>query len=104
LGVENTGGALPSGFKLFNNFPNPFNPSTMIMFNIPIGVEVRLTVYNLLGAEIATIYNDYVQPGQYQAIWNGRDMKGNLVPSGTYLFELNSGSYFRQVKKMTLLK
>jgi hypothetical protein len=104
LGVENTGGALPSGFKLFNNFPNPFNPSTMIMFNIPIGVKVRLTVYNLLGAEIATIYNDYVQPGQYQVIWNGRDMQGNLVPSGTYLFELDSGSYFRQVKKMTLLK
>ncbi len=74
------------------------------MFNIPIGVEVRLTVYNLLGVEIATIYNDYVQPGQYRAIWNGRDMKGNLVPSGTYLFELDSGSYFRQVKKMTLLK
>ncbi|MFC1528049.1 FlgD immunoglobulin-like domain containing protein [Candidatus Neomarinimicrobiota bacterium] len=104
LEVELTGGALPHQFSLGDNYPNPFNPTTTVEFKLPIGANVKLNVYNLLGERIATIYNSYAQPGNYKATWNGLDLNGNQVPSGTYLFELDAGEYFHQVKKMTMIK
>lgn len=104
LDVELTGGALPHQFSLGDNYPNPFNPTTTVEFKLPIGVDVTLNVYNLLGEKIATIFNHYAQPGNYKATWNGLDLNGNQVPSGAYLFELDAGEYFHQVKKMTMLK
>ncbi|NHZ86295.1 MAG: T9SS type A sorting domain-containing protein, partial [Planctomycetia bacterium] len=104
LEVELTGGALPHQFSLGDNYPNPFNPTTTVEFKLPIGADVKLNVYNLLGERVATIYNSYAQPGNYKATWNGLDLNGNQVPSGTYLFELDAGEYFHQVKKMTMMK
>ncbi len=104
LEVELTGGALPNQFNLGDNYPNPFNPTTTVEFKLPIGVDVTLNVYNLLGERVATIFNSYAQPGNYKATWNGLDLNGNQVPSGTYLFELDAGEYFHQVKKMTMMK
>ncbi len=104
LEIELTGGALPHQFSLGDNYPNPFNPSTTVEFKLPIGADVKLNVYNLLGERVATIYNSYAQPGNYKATWNGLDLNGNQVPSGTYLFELDAGEYFHQVKKMTMMK
>ena len=104
LEVELTGGALPHQFNLSDNYPNPFNPTTTVEFKLPIGADVKLNVYNLLGERVATIYNSYAQPGNYKATWNGLDLNGNQVPSGTYLFELDAGEYFHQVKKMTMMK
>ncbi len=104
LEVELTGGALPHQFSLGDNYPNPFNPTTTVEFKLPIGADVKLNVYNLLGERVATIYNSYAQPGNYTATWNGLDLNGNQVPSGTYLFELDAGEYFHQVKKMTMMK
>ena len=104
LEVELTGGALPHQFSLGDNYPNPFNPTTTVEFKLPIGIDVTLNVYNLLGEKVATIFNSYAQPGNYKATWNGLDLNGNQVPSGTYLFELDAGEYFHQVKKMTMMK
>lgn len=104
LEVELIGGALPHQFNLGDNYPNPFNPTTTVEFKLPIGADVKLNVYNLLGERVATIFNSYAQPGNYKATWNGLDMNGNQVPSGTYLFELDAGTYFHQVKKMTMMK
>ena len=104
LEVELTGGALPHQFSLGDNYPNPFNPTTTVEFKLPIGIDVTLNVYNLLGEKVATIFNSYAQPGNYKATWNGLDNNGNQVPSGTYLFELDAGEYFHQVKKMTMMK
>jgi len=104
LEVELTGGALPHQFSLGENYPNPFNPTTTVEFKLPIGADVKLNVYNLLGEKVATIFNSYAQPGNYKATWNGLDLNGNQVPSGTYLFELDAGEYFHQVKKMTMMK
>ena len=104
LEVELTDGALPHQFSLGDNYPNPFNPTTTVEFKLPIGADVTLNVYNLLGERVATIYNSYAQPGNYKATWNGLDANGNQVPSGTYLFELDAGEYFHQVKKMTMMK
>ncbi|MBU0529866.1 hypothetical protein KKF86_08965 [bacterium] len=104
LEVELTGGAKPNQFSLGDNYPNPFNPTTTVEFKLPIGIDVTLNVYNLLGEKVATIFNSYAQPGNYKATWNGLDLNGNQVPSGTYLFELDAGEYFHQVKKMTMMK
>ena len=103
LSVELTDG-VPHQFRLNDNYPNPFNPSTTVEFSIPIGAEVTMNVYNILGEKIATIYNNYAQPGNYKATWNGLDLNGNEVPTGAYLIELDAGAYFHDVKKMTLMK
>ena len=104
LGVDELEDAMPTVFSLSNNYPNPFNPSTKIQFTVPIGAELTLNIYNILGQTVATIHNGYAKPGTYELTWNGRDMNGKLVPSGVYLYELDAGAYFHAVKKMTILK
>ncbi len=103
LAVEELGG-VPDQFKLADNYPNPFNPTTTIEFNIPIASEVTLTVYNLAGQEVVKVHNGFAAPGSYKATWNGRDKFGKLAPSGVYFYELKAENHFHQVKKMTLLK
>ncbi len=97
-------GGVPDQFKLADNYPNPFNPTTTIEFNIPIASEVTLTVYNLAGQEVVKVHNGFAAPGSYEATWNGRDKFGKLAPSGIYFYELKAENHFHQVKKMTLLK
>ena len=94
----------PDQFKLSNNYPNPFNPTTSIEFQIPIASEVTLTIYNITGQEIAKIHNDFAEVGSYKAIWNGMDRNGVKAPSGVYFYELRAENHFQKVKKMTLLK
>ncbi len=92
------------GFKLSQNYPNPFNPSSHIEFTTSISAEVKLNVYNLLGEELVTLYREYTTPGTYTVMWNGRDVGGKLVPSGVYLYRVQVGSHFHQVKKMVLVR
>ena len=103
LSVEELVG-VPDQFELSNNYPNPFNPTTSINFNIPIASEVILTIYNITGQEVAKIHNGYAQAGSYKAVWNGMDNLGNKAPSGVYFYELKAENHFHKVKKMTLLK
>ena len=65
LSVEELAG-IPDEFKLSNNYPNPFNPTTSIEFNIPIASQVTLTIYNITGQEIAKIHNDFAEVGKYK--------------------------------------
>jgi len=104
LAIDELDATMPTVFALRNNYPNPFNPTTSIDFTLPIGAEVTLNIYNILGQRIATLHNGYAKPGTYTATWNGRDTYGKLVPSGVYLYELDAGAYYHSVKKMTLLK
>ncbi|MBT3839381.1 MAG: T9SS type A sorting domain-containing protein [Candidatus Marinimicrobia bacterium] len=101
---ENETGLTPLRFSLSDNYPNPFNPTTSFTFTLPFGAEVSLNVYNLLGVKVATVHNGYAKPGTYDVKWNGKDMTGNKVASGVYIYELDAGAYFYQTKKMTLLK
>jgi len=103
LNVEELVG-VPGTFELSNNYPNPFNPTTSINFNVPIASEVILTIYNITGQEVAKVHNGFAQPGAYKAVWNGMDHFGNKAPSGVYFYELKAENHFHQVKKMTLLK
>ena len=89
---------LPIEFNLSNNYPNPFNPSTTIKFALPKSSKVRLSVYNLLGQEVAVVLNQNVNAGYHEITFNGSDLS-----SGVYFYKLVAGEFIR-VKKMMLVK
>ncbi|MFA6472205.1 MAG: T9SS type A sorting domain-containing protein [Candidatus Latescibacterota bacterium] len=92
----------PVPFSLGQNFPNPFNPSTVIDFAIPISGETKLTIYNILGQSIRTLVNGYFSQGAHTVVWDGRDDSGKGVGAGVYLYRLKSGGH-AETKKMLLL-
>lgn len=95
---------IPDQFMLYNNYPNPFNPSTTIKFDLPENSRVSMVVYNLLGESVRTLVNseDY-KPGKYSVEWDGKNNGGLTVPSGVYLIRFETEKY-REVKKAILLK
>ena len=92
----------PKTFRLEQNYPNPFNPATVIDFQLAVGGFTSLTVYNLLGQEVATLVNENLASGKHEATW---DASG--VASGMYIYRLTSGPQaggFVQTKRMVLLR
>ena len=98
LGTSNAGNEIPKVFKLYTNYPNPFNPTTNIKYDVPKGTYVTLSIYDILGREIEKLVNGYMQPGSYQVEWNASN-----YASGTYFYRFESDAY-NQVKKMSLIK
>jgi hypothetical protein len=90
--------AIPSYYKLEQNFPNPFNPTTNIRYSIVKTTQVTLKVYDILGRQIQTLINTVQTPGQYTITFNAQDLA-----SGIYFYQLNAGS-FSSTKKLILLK
>ena len=88
----------PISFSLSQNYPNPFNPTTNINFSVAKASNVKLIIYNILGQQVATLINNYMNAGTYTYQFNA----ANLA-SGVYLYSLEAGS-FRMNKKMILLK
>ncbi|MCF7814078.1 MAG: FG-GAP-like repeat-containing protein [Candidatus Cloacimonetes bacterium] len=87
------------------NYPNPFNPTTMIFFELTQNSEVQLTIYNMLGQKITTLVDENLEAGQKQAAWNGTDREGKKVTSGIYFYELHvKDTDYTSTKKMILLK
>jgi len=86
-----------------DNYPNPFNPSTTIVFSLGRGGEVRLDVYNILGRPVVTLIDQYLSAGDHSIIWDGRDGGGQRVSSGVYLYRLQAGEA-SMTKKMLLIK
>ena len=95
--VESIDG-VPTTFALAQNYPNPFNPSTTIQFSIPKSSNVKITVFNILGEEISTLVNSFMNAGNYKVTFNASNL-----PSGMYLYRIQSEN-FTQVKKMLLTK
>ncbi|HLP17407.1 MAG TPA: FlgD immunoglobulin-like domain containing protein [Bacteroidota bacterium] len=95
--------ALPTTFELMNNYPNPFNPSTVIRFALPQQSVARLIVYDLLGREVRTLVNGMTNAGYFETTWNGRNNAGVQVSSGIYIYRMEAGSFISS-KKMMLLK
>jgi hypothetical protein len=93
-------------FSLKQNYPNPFNPITKIKFDIPLsrgvpegrGVLTRLTIYDILGHEVAMLVNENLSPGTYEAEWDASN-----YPSGVYFYKLETETY-SQTKKLILIK
>lgn len=100
VGINQIGNEIPSSMKLAQNFPNPFNPTTKITFDISAGVNdpVKLAIYDLSGKEVAQLVNQNLQPGQYEYTFNGVNLA-----SGMYFYKLTAGN-FVSVKKMILVK
>ena len=94
---------VPSEFKLHSNYPNPFNPSTTIRYDLPSGADVQLVIYNIAGQIVCKLVNEYQNAGFQNAVWDGKDGSGNIVSTGIYLYMIKAGAH-TAVKKMTLIK
>lgn len=89
---------VPKSFELYQNYPNPFNPSTKISFAVPNTGVVKLSVYNILGTEVATLINESLSPGIYSFNFDASSLN-----SGIYFYKLSMGNT-TLTRKMTLLK
>lgn len=96
--INLAGDKLPEGFYLSQNFPNPFNPETIINYELPTKSFVSVKVYDVLGKEIATLVNEKQNAGRYSV-----EFYGDGLPGGIYFYKLNAGS-FSESKRMVLLK
>jgi len=92
-----------NSFRLHPNYPNPFNATTQISFDLPNDAYVCLTIYDIRGREIVTLVNERQNAGSHRLTWSGSDSNRRAVPTGVYLLQMeSSGQMFRQ--KMVLLK
>jgi hypothetical protein len=94
---------IPGAFALHQNFPNPFNPSTKIRFDLPEAGNVNLAIYNLMGQKIRTLSSDNMTPGYHAIIWDGTNDIGSQVATGMYFYSIQSNE-FQATKKMLFLK
>lgn len=90
--------SVPKLINLKQNYPNLFNPATIVEFSIPENGLVKLIVYDLLGEQIDILVSIYLEAGNYKTIWEAKELAG-----GIYFYNLSSGK-FSQVKKMILLR
>jgi hypothetical protein len=107
-GIEDgsiTGSGIPRAYDLYQNYPNPFNPSTVIRFDVPgHGKQpVRLRIYDLRGRRVRTLLQGNVTPGRRSVHWDGRDNRGEPVPSGLYIYRFDSGD-FKSARRMLLVR
>jgi len=94
---------LPESFFLAQNYPNPFNMTTTIEYTLSRGSQVRLTIYNVLGQEVALWNIPYAPAGTGSVVWDGHDSSGSPVSSGVYFYRFESADLV-QTKKMVLIK
>lgn len=94
---------VPTKFALHQNYPNPFNPSTRIEFDLPHQINVSLKVYDIVGRELTTMLNESMNPGYHRVHWNGRNKRGQQVPSGIYIVRLVTSEYSKSIK-LVLMK
>jgi FlgD Ig-like domain len=86
-----------------SNYPNPFNPTTTISFNLATESDVSVEVYNVKGQKVNTLLNEEMPKGQHEVIWNGFDDNNKPVSSGVYFYKVNTGKQ-ESAKRMILLK
>ena len=85
--------SLPAASHLGLNYPNPFNPRTVIPFDVAFETSVQLRVFNLLGQPVRTLMDGPLAPGSHRAAWDGRDDRGRPVSAGVYLYRLRAGAW-----------
>lgn len=94
---------IPKEYSVSQNYPNPFNPSTRIKYTLPAPGRVSIKVYNLLGQEVASLFDEEQIGGSHTVEWNGTATGGNNVSSGVYFYRLEADG-FVQTKKLMLLR
>ncbi|MDQ3019935.1 MAG: T9SS type A sorting domain-containing protein [Bacteroidota bacterium] len=97
-GLENISIEIPVTYGISQNFPNPFNPSTTIKFDIPQLSNVKLSIYDIAGREVSTLVNSEMQPGSYNYKWDATNFA-----SGIYFYRIKAGA-FVETKRMLLIK
>jgi N-acetyl-anhydromuramyl-L-alanine amidase AmpD len=102
-GVKEDPAAVHSTFTLHQNYPNPFNPTTTIFFELGRTEHARLTVYNTLGQRVAVLVDKVLEAGRYSAEFSGLHPDGTTLPSGVYLYRLETAGG-ASVRKMLLMK
>ena len=90
-------------FGLSKNYPNPFNPTTTIGYNVASAGEVSIVIYDMMGREVKTLVSNHTNPGSYSAVWNAKNDQGLEVSAGMYVYKMIAGD-FVQVNKMLLVK
>jgi FlgD Ig-like domain len=93
---------VPSEFIVLRNYPNPFNPTTIIYYELPKAENIEITIFDILGREVSTIYNNFHKAGTYTVDWDGRNNWNSKVAAGVYLCRLKTKDQFK-VHKMILL-
>ena len=92
----------PHNYTVAQNFPNPFNPNTMIEFSLPRTEKTTIRVFDLLGREITTLLDQQLASGKHQVTWDGRDQSGQLVGSGVYFYRVEAGKFLKTVKMILM--
>jgi len=93
---------LPLKFRLYPNYPNPFNPRTTIEFDLPQAEKVLIQIYDVLGRYVQTLIDKPLKAGRQQVVWNGTDASGNSVTSGIYFYTIRAGNKVKSGKMLFL--
>jgi len=102
-GVEAGQIHMPAVTKLNQNIPNPFNPETTIHYSLTDAGKVIIEIYNIRGAKVRTLVDEYKNIGYHSIIWNGKDNSGRSVASGLYFYSMRTDKYHK-IRKMLLIK
>jgi len=103
VSIDDERANIPDELTLHPAYPNPFNPSTTISFDLNVRSTLNLKIFDQLGREIITLFSGTLERGQHSYIWTGRDKNGKKVSSGIYFSHLQTGE-LHKVRKVTLLK
>ena len=101
---------LPKQFALYRNYPNPFNPTTTIRYDLPKESRVRIVIYDALGQVIRQLIDGDQSAGYQLMVWDGRNEKGNSVASGMYFYQIEAAAtgekagVFNEVRKMLVIR
>jgi uncharacterized delta-60 repeat protein len=98
VGITPVSNQIPKDFSLSQNYPNPFNPTTNIKFDVVGAGDVKIVVYDVMGREVQTLVNEKLQPGTYEAAFDG-----SQLTSGVYFYKITAGD-FSETKKMLMIK
>lgn len=109
LSIDHTA-SVPSSYRLFDNYPNPFNPVTSIVYELPVVSRLRITVMNILGEEIKVLESGLKGAGRYRVEWDGKNSYDEMVSSGMYLLRMDAtpvdarGNSYSRIHKIILMK
>ncbi len=94
---------VPQDFRVMQNYPNPFNPETRIRFQLPVPAHTRIIIFNTLGQTVRTLVHRELERGYHEILWDGKNEKGIVVPSGVYYYRVLASDY-KETKKMVMLR
>jgi hypothetical protein len=101
--LSTEGEGIPTEFALHENYPNPFNPTTTLRFDLPEVSNLTLTIYNMLGQKVRTFNYQNTSAGYHSVTWDATNDLGQQVGAGVYLYQLQTKDFVK-TRKMVLLK